>query len=67
MLLMTIKLEQDEQMVFDIFFAGCVSMAHCHPAAGRSNGYGTAEKLTVEQCAELALEMVAVRRKVFAQ
>lgn len=63
----TVKLNDAEQMVFDIFFAGCVSMAHCHPAAGRSNGYGTAEKLTVEQCADLALEMIAVRRKVFAR
>lgn len=50
-------------MVFDIFFAGVVSMAHCHPGAGRSNGHGIADKLSIEECAQVALQMIEERRK----
>lgn len=59
-----IKLTWDEESAFDVFFASVVSMAHCHPAAGRSNGYGVAPSKTIQECKDIALEMVAVRREV---
>lgn len=59
-----VELLEDEEHIFDIYFAGTVSMAHCHPACGRSNGIAVAPKLTVEECADIALEMIEVRRKV---
>lgn len=63
-----IELEESEVVVFDIFFAGIVSMAHCHPANGRSNGYSEAPKpKSVEGCADLALEMIEVRRRVLGE
>lgn len=61
-----LSLTSDEHMIFDIFFAGTVSMAHCHPAAGRSNGFAEAPTKTVEECADIALEMIEVRRKVLS-
>ncbi len=60
-----VRLDIEEQMVFDVYFPGIVSMAHCHPANGRSNGHATApEKLTIEQCADVALAMIEIRRRV---
>lgn len=60
-----VELEENEVIVFDIFFAGIVSMAHCHPANGRSNGYAEAPpQKSVEECAKIALEMIRVRRNV---
>lgn len=56
-------------MVFDIFFAGIVSMAHCHPGAGvKKEGYDRAGRaLSIAACADLALEMVEVRRQVMGE
>jgi hypothetical protein len=63
--LRSIELDESEVLVFDVFFASVTSMAHCHPGNGRSNGYAAAPpKLSVEECADLALEMIEVRRKV---
>ena len=57
----------DEELVFDVYFASIVSMAHCHPANGRSNGHATApEAKSVEDCADIALNMIEVRRRVMA-
>lgn len=62
-----LELDVDEILVFDIFFAGIVSMAHCHPANGRSNGFAEAPpKKSIEDCADVALEMIEVRRRVLA-
>jgi len=33
------KLTEYEKPVWDISFSCIVSMAHCHPGTGRSNGY----------------------------
>ncbi len=61
-------MDQSEIMLFDVYFAGVVSMAHCHPGSGRSNGYGTAApRLTLQECADLVIEMLKVRRQVMAQ
>lgn len=63
----TTRLAADERVVFDIFFAGIVSMAHCHPGAGRSNGYAQAPPIkSIDGCADLALEMIEKRREVMA-
>lgn len=63
-----LALRSDERVVFDIFFAGIVSMAHCHPGAGvKKEGYDRAGKaLSIEGCADLALEMIETRRKIMA-
>lgn len=75
-------LDQSEINVFDVYFAGVVSMAHCHPGAGihkAGNVYTYApfgyqhgaenapKRLSIEECAKVALEMIAVRRKVLEQ
>lgn len=62
-------MDQNEQMVFDVFFAGVVAMAHCHPGSGaHRTGYDMpAPKLSIKECADLALEMIEVRRQVMAQ
>ena len=58
-------MEEYEIPVWDIYFASIVSMAHCHPGNGRSNGHATAPpKLTLEECAALAVDMIKIRRKV---
>ncbi len=58
------KLEQSEQITFDIFFSGIVAMQE-HPGIGRSNGVALAPpKKSVPECADLALEMIEVRRQV---
>lgn len=58
-------LEPYEIAVWDVYFTGITSMAHCHPGAGRSNGHAEAPpKLSIRECAALALEMVEVRREV---
>lgn len=55
-------------MVFDVYFASIVSMAHCHPGAGRKGNYDKpAPKLSLEECADVALKMLAVRRRVMGQ
>jgi hypothetical protein len=50
-------------MVFDIYFSGLGAMS-IHPGAGRSNGYGIADQLTLEECAEKAVKMVEIRRGI---
>lgn len=74
-------LDQSEINVFDVYFAGVVSMAHCHPGAGvhrEGNTYTYApfgyqndpahhSRLSIEECARVALEMIAVRRRVLEQ
>jgi hypothetical protein len=57
-----------EQNVFDMFFIGIVSMAHCHPGAGiwrnDQGKYVTIDKPSLEDCAQLALDMIEVRRQM---
>ena len=55
----------EEMIVFDIYFASAVSMAHCHPGAGWDKA--TNQQLpapSVSACAEIAKEMIRVRRKI---
>jgi hypothetical protein len=54
-----------EMGVFDHYFAGIVAMAHCHPGSGKSNGNNwPTPKLTLEECAEKALDMIRIRREL---
>lgn len=46
-----------EDFAFDMFFAGIVSMQY-HPGAGTKEH----KKLTTRECAEVAMEMIEVRR-----
>lgn len=59
-------LNDEERVVFDIYFPCVVSMARHHPGAGRTNGYNEqAPKLSLEQCADEAIEMIRIRSDVF--
>lgn len=53
-------------LTWDVYFASIASMSK-HPGTGRSNGYGTAPAVSIEDAADTALEMIEVRRKVLAQ
>lgn len=59
-----LELYMGEQQIFDLFFASVASVGHCHPAAGRSNGIAVAPKLSLDECADVALEMLEIRRDV---
>lgn len=59
---MTALIHDDEAFVFDAYFAGIVSMAHCHPGTTRDAGLN----LSLDACAKKALEMVEIRRSIMA-
>ncbi len=59
-----LELYGEEMMVFDVYLAGIVSM-NLHPGIGRSNGVADAPpKMDLDQCFDLALEMIELRRQV---
>jgi hypothetical protein len=51
----------DERIAFDMFLASIVSMQF-HPGAGTKEHH----RLSIEECKDMALEMIAARRAVFA-
>jgi hypothetical protein len=55
-----LELYSGEQQIFDLFFASVTSLAHCHPGNCR-NG---ASPISIEECADIALGMIDVRRDV---
>lgn len=59
----SLNLNEEEKMVFDVYFPSIASISF-HPAAGRSNGHDKAAQRTVEECADIALKMIEVRREV---
>jgi len=50
-------LRRDEMIPFDMYFASLVSM-QVHPGAGTKEH----RKLTLEECRDMALQMLAIRR-----
>lgn len=50
-----------EQITFDMYFASLTSM-QVHPGAGTKEH----RKLTLEECRDMALEMIDIRRSVIA-
>lgn len=60
-----LPLDKSEHITFDIYFSGIVAMQQ-HPGIGvKKDGYErTAPAKSVEECADLALSMIEVRRKV---
>lgn len=52
----------DEQLTFDMYFASVVSM-QMHPGAGTKEH----TKLSLEECRDIALQMVVIRRTVTLQ
>lgn len=61
-----IKLRLDEIVPFDVYFAGVVAMGRWHPGANFDKESGTYSRgqMSVEECADEALDMIEVRRKV---
>jgi len=49
----------EEQVAFDMYFASIVSMQH-HPGAGTKEH----QKLSLEECRDIALEMIELRNEV---
>lgn len=61
-------LTTEEMKVFDLYYAGIVSMGMFHPGAGRSNGYGpNAPTYTFDDCAAQAMAMIEARRAVLSE
>lgn len=52
-------LREDEYLTFDMYFASLTSM-QVHPGAGTKEH----RKLTLEECRDMALEMITIRRAV---
>jgi len=52
-------IHEDEHTAFDVYFASLATM-RVHPGAG-TKGH---EAPTLEQCRDMALEMIAIRRAV---
>lgn len=50
----------EDQIAFDMYFASLASMQE-HPGAGTKDH----RKLSLEECCQKAVEMVALRRKAF--
>lgn len=54
-------LHEDERITFDMYFASLMSM-QVHPGAGTKEH----RPLTMAECRDMALQMVAMRRGVIA-
>ena len=54
-------ISQEEYITFDMYFASLCSM-QVHPGAGTKDH----AKLSLQECADMALEMIAIRREVIA-
>ena len=54
-------LSPDEHVAFDMYFASVVSMQY-HPGAGTKEH----QKMPLQDCADVALEMIAIRRAILA-
>jgi hypothetical protein len=52
-------IEQGEQVAFDVYFASVTSMQY-HPGAGTK----AHDKLSLEECRDIAVRMVELRREV---
>ena len=52
-------LTEQEQNVFDIYFASISSMQF-HPGSGKKDH----KQLSLQECADKALEMIAIRREI---
>lgn len=55
-------LQPDEHLTFDMYFASLASM-QVHPGAGTKEH----RKLTLEECRDMALQMMAIRRDLVAE
>lgn len=53
--------QADDQIAFDMYFASICSM-QVHPGAGTKEH----RKLSLEECRDMALDMIAIRKNVFA-
>lgn len=52
----------EEYVAFDVYFASLASMKE-HPGSGARDH----QKLTLEQCRDMALEMIELRRKAIGK
>lgn len=55
-------LSPDEKVAFDVYFASVTSMQY-HPGAGTKEH----ARLSLEECRDVATEMIALRRKVIEE
>ena len=55
-------LSPDEKVAFDVYFASVTSMQY-HPGAGTKDH----ARLSLEECLDVAAQMIALRRKVIEE
>jgi hypothetical protein len=55
-------LSPDEKVAFDVYFASVTSMQY-HPGAGTKDH----ARLSLEECRDVAAQMIALRRKVIEE
>jgi hypothetical protein len=60
------ELRPDEIPIFDIYFPSLACMT-VHPGSGRSNGFAEARAYTLEEVADMALHMIAIRRRMIGR
>lgn len=53
----------DERAAFDVYFGSVVSMSMMHPGAGSKDH----KKPTLEECADIAIEMINLRRDLISK
>ena len=58
--------EAGRRMAWDCYFAGAMSIS-LHPGSGKDIGYGKSHQRSVQECAEIADEMLAERDKRFKE
>lgn len=61
-----IENEVSRRFAWDAYFAGVTSI-NFHPGAGKDIGHGMAQKMSIEECAKVADEMLAERDKRFGR
>jgi hypothetical protein len=54
-----VTLQEEERIPFDMYFASLMSM-QVHPGAGTKEH----RKLTMDECRDMALQMIDIRRNV---
>ena len=55
-------IHESERTAFDVYFASVTSM-QCHPGAGTKEH----ARLSLEECRDMALQMIAIRRNVIGE
>lgn len=53
----------DDRFVFDVYFSNVVAMSMMHPGAGAKDH----KKPTLDECANIAIEMINIRKALISK